>query len=260
MPLFDKEDIYLRSLFAHHSQDGGCALLFAGAQKEKELRGVEGPYHLLYVGCLLKSITPPKSTLFNCLPSFNTTLEEEESNNNNKKNVDNKNSGLGKYADLKLHKDKLVQINKCINDNPDETFSNLEKMENVVSEKPNNTLLTYSKFSSPLTTATNNNNEMNFQINENETKEVIKKKITMAVQNNCREEFGLLTSLNTQEELQNNLPYFMFKANICLYSSVCKRQFNYCLNTQLTHKSFAKCLEEKEQAKCMNLYSDVEFE
>jgi len=225
------EDLYLRSLFAHNSPEA-CASFFKAANQEKQLRGVEGGYHTLYLGCLLKTLTKPSEPLNYCLPAFVKDPNEvpEVKSEKNESEED----------ELMI---KLKKVNECIGSDVNTTTKYLEELDRVVSKKPSEVLTTLNRNSSL-------GNDL--QLEKNDTEEVIKRKVGIAVESNCLDtlsEIEAAKSLDTQA-------FAMFKANLCLFSSMCKREFRQCLATQDSHRGFAKCLENKDQMECFKTYKE----
>ncbi|KAF0983426.1 hypothetical protein FDP41_010491 [Naegleria fowleri] len=236
------EDLYLRSLFAHNSPDA-CSGLFRGAQQEKQLKGVEGGFHTLYVGCLLKMLTKPSDPLNYCLPSFIKVPQNPIENSSDNNNTDQKTEAK---IDDELSITKLKKVNECIGMDIQTTAHYLEELERVVSRKPAQALSHLNRISSI---------KNNLQLEESDSVDAIRNKVRSAVEMNCAETFN---EIETAQSLDSQA-YSMFKAHLCLFGSVCKRQFQNCVTTHTSHRSFAKCLENAEQMKCFKLYKDVDF-
>ncbi|KAG2377674.1 hypothetical protein C9374_009190 [Naegleria lovaniensis] len=237
------EDLYLRSLFAHNSPDA-CSGLFRGAQQEKQLKGVEGGFHTLYVGCLLKMLTKPSDPLNYCLPSF-IKVPHDPMTTSSTNTSDNK-----PLQDEKIDDEwsitKLKKVNECIGMDIQTTTHYLEELDRVVSQKPAQALSHLNRISSI---------KNNLQLEESDSVDIIRNKVRSAVEMNCADTFG---EIETAQSMDSQA-YSMFRAHLCLFASVCKRQFQNCVTTHTSHRSFAKCLENAEQMKCFKLYKDVDF-
>ncbi|EFC38351.1 predicted protein [Naegleria gruberi] len=228
-PIGSDEDLYLRSLFAHNSPEA-CSSLFRAANEEKKLKGIEGGFHTLYVGCLLKVLTKAKEPLNYCLPSFiknpGTTEDDEEAT-----------SVI-----------KMKKVNECIGMDVETTTHILGELDRVVSRKPAEVLGHLNSISSNL-------NSNGLQINSSDSVDMIRNKVKSAVESNCMDCFS---EIDGSQSIDSQA-YSMFKSHLCLFASVCKKQFQSCLTSHTTHRGFSKCLEESAQMECFKLYKDVEF-